>query len=71
MFYHFYIILCYTDGGFHCSFSINRSNILNAQVYALSFAFASSIIFFIYAGCFRFGAYLVSTGEMDAEKVFR
>ncbi|XP_025081232.1 multidrug resistance protein 1-like [Pomacea canaliculata] len=48
-----------------------KSNILNAQVYALSFAFASSIIFFIYAGCFRFGAYLVSTGEMDAEKVFR
>nr|KAG5685214.1 hypothetical protein BaRGS_031753 [Batillaria attramentaria] len=48
-----------------------RKNINNAQVYALAFAFAGSIIFFIYAGCFRFGAYLVSEGEMNAEEVFR
>ena len=40
-------------------------------MYAIAFAFSSSIIFFIYAGCFRFGAWLVNRGEMNAEEVFR
>ncbi|KAK7093853.1 ATP-dependent translocase ABCB1-like [Littorina saxatilis] len=48
-----------------------RKNLRNAQVYAVAYAFSSSIIFFIYAGSFRFGAYLVGRGEMDAENVFK
>ncbi|KAL8574859.1 hypothetical protein ACOMHN_044881 [Nucella lapillus] len=48
-----------------------KKNLRNAQVYAVAYAFATSIIFFIYAGCFRFGAYLVGEGEMNAENVYK
>jgi ATP-binding cassette subfamily B (MDR/TAP) protein 1 len=48
-----------------------RKNLRNAQLYGVAFAFASSIIFFVYAGCFRFGAWLVQQKEMDAEGVFK
>ncbi|XP_076472510.1 ATP-dependent translocase ABCB1-like isoform X2 [Babylonia areolata] len=48
-----------------------KKNLRNAQVYALASAFSNSLQYFIYAGCFRFGAYLFAQGEMEAEAVFR
>ncbi|CAK8671951.1 unnamed protein product [Clavelina lepadiformis] len=43
----------------------------NSQIYGLTFGIANSIIFFAYAASFRFGGYLVATGEMEFQYVFR
>ncbi|XP_076472534.1 ATP-dependent translocase ABCB1-like [Babylonia areolata] len=48
-----------------------KKNLRNAQVYALAYAFSSSLIYFSYAGCFRFGAYLYAQHEMDPEEVYK
>uniref|UniRef100_A0A4W6C946 ATP-binding cassette, sub-family B (MDR/TAP), member 4 n=1 Tax=Lates calcarifer TaxID=8187 RepID=A0A4W6C946_LATCA len=41
-----------------------------AHVYGLTFSFSQAMIYFAYAGCFRFGAWLIKTGRMDVEGVF-
>uniref|UniRef100_A0AAQ4Q7D6 ATP-binding cassette, sub-family B (MDR/TAP), member 4 n=1 Tax=Gasterosteus aculeatus aculeatus TaxID=481459 RepID=A0AAQ4Q7D6_GASAC len=42
----------------------------NAHVHGLTFSLTQAMIYFAYAGCFRFGAWLIVTGRMDVEGVF-
>uniref|UniRef100_A0A8C2XT47 ATP binding cassette subfamily B member 1 n=1 Tax=Cyclopterus lumpus TaxID=8103 RepID=A0A8C2XT47_CYCLU len=42
----------------------------NAHVHGLSFSITQAMIYFAYAGCFRFGAWLIVRGMMNAEGVF-
>uniref|UniRef100_A0A3Q3EQS3 ATP-binding cassette, sub-family B (MDR/TAP), member 4 n=1 Tax=Labrus bergylta TaxID=56723 RepID=A0A3Q3EQS3_9LABR len=41
-----------------------------AHVYGLTFSFSQAMVYFTYAGCFRFGAWLIKEGRMDVEGVF-
>ncbi|KAM7383493.1 hypothetical protein PAMP_003139 [Pampus punctatissimus] len=41
-----------------------------AHVYGFTFSFSQSMIYFAYAGCFRFGAWLIKEGRVDVEGVF-
>ncbi|XP_018618531.1 ATP-dependent translocase ABCB1 isoform X1 [Scleropages formosus] len=41
-----------------------------AHVYGLTFALSQAVVYFAYAGCFRFGAWLIEQNEMDFEGVF-
>ncbi|XP_062322018.1 ATP-binding cassette, sub-family B (MDR/TAP), member 4 isoform X1 [Osmerus eperlanus] len=41
-----------------------------AHVYGLTFSFSQAMIYFAYAGCFRFGAWLIEVNRMDFESVF-
>ncbi|KAK5862309.1 hypothetical protein PBY51_017719 [Eleginops maclovinus] len=42
----------------------------NAHVHGLTFSFSQAMIYFAYAGCFRFGAWLVEENRMDIQGVF-
>ncbi|KAI3361034.1 hypothetical protein L3Q82_013229, partial [Scortum barcoo] len=41
-----------------------------AHVYGFTFSFSQAMIYFAYAGCFRFGAWLIMTKRMEVEGVF-
>ncbi|KAM4688618.1 ATP-binding cassette sub-family B member 5-like [Discoglossus pictus] len=41
-----------------------------SQVYGICFAFSQSFIFFTYAACYRFGAYLIEAERMTTEEMF-
>uniref|UniRef100_A0A3P9I9C9 ATP-binding cassette, sub-family B (MDR/TAP), member 4 n=1 Tax=Oryzias latipes TaxID=8090 RepID=A0A3P9I9C9_ORYLA len=41
-----------------------------AHTHGFTFSFSQSMIYFAYAGCFRFGAWLIVQGRMDVEGVF-
>ncbi|XP_030604928.1 ATP-dependent translocase ABCB1 [Archocentrus centrarchus] len=41
-----------------------------AHIYGLTFSFSQAMIYFAYAACFRFGAWLIMAGRVDVEGVF-
>ncbi|XP_033983865.1 ATP-dependent translocase ABCB1-like [Trematomus bernacchii] len=47
-----------------------RNSQRNAHVHGLTFSFSQAMIYFAYAGCFRFGAWLVEENRMDIQGVF-
>lgn len=42
-----------------------------ALFFAAVFSFSQAVIYAMYAGAFRFGAYLIETGDMEAIDVYR
>jgi hypothetical protein len=40
-------------------------------IYGIAVAFSEAVIFLIYAGAFRYGAYLIEIDVMKAESVYR
>ncbi|OQV12032.1 Multidrug resistance protein 1A [Hypsibius exemplaris] len=48
-----------------------RNEVTKAHTYGIAYSFSQAVIYFAYAAAFTFGAYLITTGEMDFAGVFR
>jgi hypothetical protein len=42
-----------------------------AVIFAAIFSFSQAVIYAMYAGAFRFGAYLIEIGDMEAVDLYR
>ncbi|OQV23113.1 Multidrug resistance protein 1 [Hypsibius exemplaris] len=49
----------------------HRINMRRSKVYAVAYGLSQAVMFFLYAGAFRLGFYLVTTGDMQFTDVFR
>lgn len=49
----------------------DRSNLKQAQLYGFAYGFSQCVVFAMYGGAFRFGAWQVSVGDMAPENVYK
>ncbi|XP_061918767.1 ATP-dependent translocase ABCB1-like isoform X1 [Entelurus aequoreus] len=47
-----------------------RNSLIKAHVQGVAFSISQAMLYFAYAGCFYFGAWLIDEGRMDLEGVF-
>lgn len=52
-----------------CPF-LYRNAVKKAHIYGFTYSFSQAMIYFAYAGCFRFGVWLIQQNRIEVEGVF-